>query len=134
MNKFFITLIIAIFTVLILQSCDSKKTVLDNVPDEKLNKTYTVILGDTLKIELASNPTTGFKWQLASKIKPRIVKELANEYISGNNETMNIMGAGGTEIWTFKTKKEGTMFMNFKYEREGGKVDKEKYFKIVVRK
>lgn len=132
MNKFIITSIIAFLSVLILHSCNSKRTVLDTVPEDKLDKTYTVNIKDTLKITMASNPTTGFKWQLASKIKPRIVKELGNVYIE-NNESMSIMGAGGTDTWSFISKKEGIIFMNFKYVREDGKIGKEKYFKIIVK-
>jgi len=134
MNKFLFISIISFLSILMVQSCDSQKTVLDNVPEDKLDKTYNVSLGDALKIELFTNPTTGFKWKLASKIKPRIVKEIGNIYVAGNDKTMNIMGAGGIETWTFETKKEGILFMNFKYEREDGKMDKEKFFKIVVKK
>ena len=133
MNKFFFISIISFLSVLMVQSCDSQKTVLDNVPEDKLEKTYTVSLSDTLEIKLASNPTTGFSWNLTSKIKPRIVKELGNKYVE-DNKSMSIMGMGGIDTWSFLPKKEGILFMNFKYTREDGKMDKEKFFKIIVKK
>jgi len=133
MNKFLFISIISVLSILMVQSCDSKKTVLDNVPEDKLDNTYTVNLNETLEIKLVSNPTTGFSWEIASKIKPRIIKEIDKKYVSNDNSS-NMVGEGGYEIYTFSPKKEGVLFMNFKYQRKDGKMDKEKFFKIIVKK
>jgi len=125
--------IIAIISLFMLQSCDSQKTVLDNVPDNKLDKTYTVKVGETFEIKMASNPTTGFKWEQTSKIKPRIIKEVDSKYIA-DDKSMSIVGKGGTQIFTFLAKKEGVLFIQYQYLKEGGKMDKEKYLKIEVQK
>lgn len=133
MKKFLSISIFVFITVFALQSCDSQKTVLDNVPNNKLDKTYTVKVGETFEIKMASNPTTGFKWEQTSKIKPRIVKEVDSKYVE-DDKSMSIVGRGGTQIFTFLAKKEGILFMQYKYLKEGGKMDKEKYFKIEIKK
>ncbi len=133
MNRFLTISVISFFAISILfalQSCDSKKTVLKDVPEDKLDKSYTVKLNEKLVIKLAANPTTGFKWSLESKIKPKIIKEIKKEYIK--DMTMGIIGSGGHEEWTFETKKAGVLFMHFKYLKESGETDKEKYLKITV--
>jgi len=133
MNKFLSISILVFFSIFMLQSCDSKKSALDNVPENKLDKTYNVKLNETFEIQLASNPTTGFKWEVASKIKPRIIKEIDNKYVE-DDKSMSIVGRGGAQIFTYLAKKEGVLFMQYKYLKESGEMDKEKYFKIVVKK
>lgn len=132
MNKFLSISIITILSIIMLQSCDTKKTALDNVPDNKLDKTITATVGETFEIKMASNPTTGFKWEQVSKIKPRIVKEVDSKYVA-DDKSMIIVGRGGEQIFSFLAKKEGVLFMQFNYEKEGGKIDKEKYFKIIIK-
>ncbi len=133
MNKFISISILAFFSIFMLQSCDTKKTALDTVPENKLDKTYTVTVGETFEIKMASNPTTGFKWERTSKIKPRIIKEEDSKYVA-DDKSMSIVGKGGMQIFTFLAKKEGVVFLQYQYSREDGKMDKEKYFKIVVKK
>ena len=81
MNKILFIPLIAFFAVFMIQSCDSQKTVLKDVPEDKLDGSYTVSMNDTLTLKLASNPSTGFKWNMASKLKPAIIKELNVEFV-----------------------------------------------------
>ena len=124
--------LIAFLAAFTIQSCDSQKTVLKDVPEDKLDGSYTVSMNDTLTLKFPANPSTGFKWNIASKIKPVIIKELNNEFVK-EEKTMDMVGAGGYEIWTFLPKKTGNLFLHFKYEREDGKTKKEKYIQIVVK-
>ena len=132
MKKLTSSFLIVFFAIYIFQSCDSQKTIIDNVPADKLNKTFTISMKDTLKIQLKTNPTTGFLWSLDNKIKPRVIKELSREYVK-NNKTMDMIGAGGFDILKFIPVKTGEVFLHFIYAREIGKIDKEKYFKVVVK-
>ena len=130
MKKFVIILTITVFGMYLIQSCDAQKEVLKNVPEDKLEKTYTVTETDTLIIKLVSNPTTGFKWYLTNKIKPKVIVEYNREYVK-DDRTMDMVGAGGYDIWRFLPNKKGETYLHFIYQREDGKTEKEKFFKII---
>ena len=125
------TLLIVFFGLYLFQSCDSQKTVIKNVPPDKLNNTFTIGMNDTLTIELKSNPTTGYVWSIDNKIKPKVIQELSHEFVK-NNKTMNMVGAGGFDHWKFLPLKTGEVYLHFIYAREDGKIDKEKYYKVAV--
>ncbi len=133
MRRTLTKVLIVFFGLYLFQSCDSQKTVTDNLPAAKLNKTFTLSMADTLKIELKSNPTTGFIWSIKNKIKPKVIKEFNHTYIQ-NEKTMNMVGGGGFDIWKFLPAKTGKVFLHFVYAREDGKIDKEKYYKVIVKK
>ncbi len=126
------TFLIVFFGMYLFQSCDSQKKVIDNVPSEKLNNTFNLGMNDTLKIELKSNPTTGYLWSIDNKIKPKIIQELSHEFVK-NNKTMDMVGAGGFDHWHFFPLKTGEVYLHFIYAREDGKIDSEKYYKVVVK-
>lgn len=91
----------------------------------KENK-FKVKVGDTFKIELESNATTGYQWQLAKSLNEKIVKLVSSKYILPSS---NLVGAGGTEVWTFKGIKEGKTKISLKYVRPWEKA-KPVYLKI----
>lgn len=124
-------LFIAIFGMFVFLSCDTNKEVLKDVPVDQLEKTITLTMSDTLKIEIPTNPTTGFKWYLVNKIKPKTIEELDRKFVE-NEETMDMVGGGGMDIWRFLPVKKGTTYLHFKYMREDGKTKKENYYKIIV--
>lgn len=114
-------------------SCDNSKKVItsENVDTSKLKKEITVNKGDTLKIKLAANPTTGYEWELASKIKPKILKFLTNP-IKIAEDAEGMVGAGGTQTWFFESKKTGSVYLYFRYMR-GEELGKEAYYKVTVK-
>ncbi len=129
--RFSITLLFVFFGLYLFQSCDSQKTVIKNVPSDKLNNTYTIGMNDTLTIELKSNPTTGYVWSIDNKIKPKVIQELNHEFVK-NNKTTDMVGAGGFDHWKFLPLKTGEVYLHFIYMREDGKINKEKYYKVAV--
>lgn len=133
MKKLIIILLITVFGMYLIQSCDTQKEVLKNVPEDKLEKTYTISETDTLTVKLVTNPSTGFKWYLANKIKPKVITEFDRKFVK-NDMTMDAVGAGGYDIWRFLPEKKGETYLHFIYKREEGKINQEKYFKIVITK
>ncbi len=131
MKKLLTSVLIVFFALYLFQSCDSQKTVIKNVPSDKLNNTYTIGMNDTLTIELKSNPTTGYVWSIDNKIKPKVIQELNHEFVK-NNKTTDMIGAGGFDHWKFLPLKTGEVYLHFIYMREDGKIDKEKYYKVAV--
>ncbi len=131
MKKLFIILSISVLGMYLIQSCDAQKEIVKNVPEDKLEKTYTINETDTLIVKLTTNPTTGFKWYLVNKIKPKVITELDRKFVK-NDMTMDAIGAGGFDIWRFLPEKKGETYLHFIYQREDGKTNQEKFLKIVV--
>ncbi|MFH1079856.1 MAG: protease inhibitor I42 family protein [Pseudomonadota bacterium] len=70
--------------------------------------------GQAFALTLRSNPTTGYIWQLAAPLNENILRFAGNEYRS---DKTGRMGAGGREIWTFKTVGSGETCISLKYAR-----------------
>lgn len=76
--------------------------------------------GDVIEVTMASNPSTGFKWELAGISDPAVLAQNGEpEYVPPES---NAIGAGGQEVWTFKALKKGNANVSLKYSRpwEGG--------------
>ena len=70
--------------------------------------------GENFIITLESNPTTGYSWQLAKPLDEKIVQLVGSEYTPSRTD---LVGAGGTEEWTFLAVKKGTTRVSLKYVR-----------------
>lgn len=86
---------------------------------EKADLVIEAAAGKEFTISLSSNRSTGYGWQLAKTLDETIVKSVSNYYQSapqppGKNP---VMGAPGTEVWTFKALKSGKTTIEFKYVR-----------------
>ncbi len=80
----------------------------------------TVSAGNVVKVTVASNPTTGFKWELAGISAPTVIAQNGeSEYVPPDSDAS---GAGGQEIWAFKALERGTSHISLAYSRpwEGG--------------
>jgi inhibitor of cysteine peptidase len=79
--------------------------------------------GDIIKITLDSNITTGYQWQLLSNSDEQAVSLLDHQYVeptaSGGEP---IVGAGGSEEWTFEAAAAGSSELHLEYSQpwEGG--------------
>jgi len=71
-------------------------------------------LGQTFKITLPSNPTTGYHWQLANEPNAAILTAAGHEYQA---ETPARIGSGGHEIWTFRACGMGRTAFSLQYVR-----------------
>jgi predicted secreted protein len=74
-----------------------------------------VLAGSQATVELKGNPTTGYTW-IHEIANPDIIKEVAYEYIS-DQEDDDVVGVGGTFIFTFKGLAEGETEITFNYQR-----------------
>ncbi len=70
--------------------------------------------GETFSIHLASNPTTGFKWQLAGPLDSSTLIEAGHEY---SRPASRLAGAGGKEIWKFRAVDKGKAVIEMEYVR-----------------
>ena len=80
--------------------------------------------GELLTVNLQSNPTTGFEWELREITNETVLQLVESKYELGEEAKKDppVPGAGGHEIWTFKTLKKGesTIFMDYNQPWEGG--------------
>ncbi len=132
MKKLFYLPIIFIGWAVFSQSCDTSKVLLTEVDTAKIEKTYTVKVGDTLQVIMTSNPSTGYKWEDASKIKPKVVSFIDRKY-KQDERNANMIGSAGLDVWTYIATKPGELFLWYKYVKQGSEEYKtEKYYKIIV--
>ncbi len=90
---------------------------------KQLSRSVTMNVGDTLKISLASNPSTGFQW--AEKLlisEPKVLTQTSHETAPSKT---NMPGAAGTEVWTLQAKAPGNTTVSSTYGRPwpGGEKD-----------
>jgi predicted secreted protein len=76
-------------------------------------------VGKEFTIELESNRTTGYGWQLQKPLDESLVKAVKNEYLTTPRPAGEVpmAGAGGKEVWTFKAVRAGKTAIDFKYVR-----------------
>ena len=95
-------------------------------------KTVTVRPGDTVRIKLKSNRTTGYSWALAGKLDETVLKSEGNEY-KVDEHPAGMVGVGGNDVWTFTALAPGRTEIALGYARPWEK-DKEpaQAFKLTV--
>jgi len=93
------------------------------------NKTVGVWQGQMLKIELASNATTGYLWRDGDLSGNKVLEKLGKyRYVHKSR----LVGAGGTQVFRFKAAKKGKEKLVFEYIRPWEK-DKKPAKKYVVK-
>ena len=96
-------------------------------------KSVTVRPGDTIRIKLKSNRTTGYSWaEVKDKTDAKVLKSEGGEY-KVDEHPEGMVGVGGNEVWTFKALAAGTTEIVLEYARPWEK-DKEpaQTFKVSV--
>ncbi len=111
MRKFFITIAMAIGALALLAACKpAGLTEVDN------GRTIEVSKGASLAITLPSNPSTGYAWTVAAVDSSILQQQGDKVYVQGNTDP-NIVGAGGTESFTFKGLATGQSTLQLVYSR-----------------
>ena len=85
-----------------------------------------------LIIDLESNATTGFQWEVVEVPDQSILEKVNNEY--SEPEDGAPVGAGGIERWTFKALNEGTtrLYMEYSQPWQGGTKAAETFTLIIL--
>lgn len=71
--------------------------------------------GQTLMINLPSNPTTGFRWVVV-KAAPSVLQSMGPEVYT-NPEDAGMVGSGGKSTWRFKAYQAGQDDLLMQYQR-----------------
>ena len=84
-------------------------------------------------IQLPSNPTTGYRWDL-KRYDKKWIKPIENHYQPPNTQ---LIGAGGYEVWTFKalpkalqSTQQTVIQMEYQRPWQGGDVGSSVTFKV----
>lgn len=80
-------------------------------------------VGQDVVIKLASNPTTGYDWQIGGSPDPRIAALIESDYELPRSPAP---GAGGQRRWTFRAVGPGTTTIRFDYARPWERTPPEK--------
>ncbi len=112
---------LSLFACASAAAAESVEISIDDFSNQKdISREITVSAGDSFKVSLESNATTGFSWPEQAQISDVAVLEQTNhEYIEPESD---LVGAPGQEVWTFKALKKGTATISMDYSRpwEGG--------------
>ena len=71
---------------------------------------------DEVKLELETNPTTGYNWAYSVKLDPEVLIETNYEFVPDNTDP-EIAGSGGKGVWTYKALSRGTAVIEMGYSR-----------------
>ena len=75
---------------------------------------FDIAVGETFKIELISNPSTGYSWKWVNKPDVSVVDTTGHQFVE---DSPGKIGGGGKEIWQFKGLKSGSDIIKFAYNR-----------------
>jgi len=107
-------------------SASGSKTVTVSIDEltnqQNVTQDIEVAVGNTIKVILGSNPSTGFSWTEQAKIgDTTILRQDKHETVAAADSD-KIVGAAGTEEWTFTALKTGETTVSMDYSRpwEGG--------------
>jgi inhibitor of cysteine peptidase len=85
----------------------------DVLKQNVITQDVTLAVGNTLKVQLASNYSTPYRWAPDAKIgDSQIVKQTSHVFVQ---PTSDALGAPGTEVWTFTALKTGTTTISTTY-------------------
>lgn len=79
-------------------------------------KELVVKAGQSLAVELDSNPATGYKWNWKVRPNPALLK-LEKEYYRPRTTRVVILGGGGMETWVFRALDPGSTTLELEYRR-----------------
>jgi inhibitor of cysteine peptidase len=102
------TFLLALLTVLQVGVCAKEVLLTESDNGGK----YTLDVGDTVKITLDGNPTTGFSWEVVPQDGDGF-KKAERSYTPSSS----LCGAGGTYTFTFKADEQGDATIHMIYSR-----------------
>lgn len=84
------------------------------VTDKNDGKTIEIAVGQSLEVRLPSNPTTGYQWT-SNKLHKGPLREARPPAFQV--PTSNLLGAGGTQVFSYRGVAPGTVRLSFDYAR-----------------
>jgi inhibitor of cysteine peptidase len=95
--------------------------------------TITAAPGSDFAIRLASNATTGYRWELLTAPDPAVVTLRGSRY---DGPDAPLVGAGGHEVWTFHAVAPGQTTIGLRYafiDHGTNRPTQDSVFTVIVR-
>lgn len=125
-----LVLTLAVLVVLGMTGCGSGGETV-TVGEAEAGENVNLVVGQQMEIALASNPTTGYSWQVADDAGGIVEMVGEPEFIQDPGPTA--VGRGGAERLTFRAKKAGSGTLVLEYSRPWEKdTEAEKSFEIPI--
>jgi inhibitor of cysteine peptidase len=119
-------LVVAIAGLLLVAAlaagCGSTKTTPTTTPEEVGNVTGESIqafAGNDFQVSLASNPSTGYAWSIMQVPDKAVAVQKGQSQFIQPASSSAVIGAGGTEVWTFTAVAPGTTNITFENKAPG---------------
>jgi inhibitor of cysteine peptidase len=94
--------------------CARRTALTINAEKSYSGRTINLHVGDGVKVTLAENPSTGYKWELLARPEPVCV--IVNDaYVA--NTAIGTVGNGGEHHWEFRAVDKGTATVSLAYRR-----------------
>ena len=129
MKRYIFSLSLILIVFISLSSCKTKQNV--SSIDEKVDDTITVILNESIVVDLVSNPSTGYKWQYVERSGEKNVVFVSDVFSAPKTE---MVGQAGTQTFTFTANKKGATILEFKYARGNGTPAKTHKVWVIINK
>jgi inhibitor of cysteine peptidase len=87
----------------------------DLLNQKNVARQVSLVAGDTLRVVLASNASTGYQWTAKAEITdPSVLTQTSHQTVAPTDATP---GAAGTEVWTFDATKPGSATLTTTYSQ-----------------
>jgi inhibitor of cysteine peptidase len=117
-----VILVLAVLMSTILTGCSSAGDGMQLDGDD--NGTQVALAkGQTVAITLASNPTTGYSWQVVPS-DDGVLVQVGEAEFEENPRSKGLVGAGGAETLRFEAKRPGQTTLELAYRRPWEKNEK----------
>lgn len=83
------------------------------ISEQDAGKTIALRTGDTLRIELEGNPTTGYNW-IATSQEPKLLDQIGESNVTPESDRI---GAPGTIVLQFSAVAPGQTILRLEYKR-----------------
>lgn len=97
-------------------SLPAESTVDKTLTSSDNGSSATINVGDTLTVNLGSNPSTGYSWKIAEN-DPKVLVPVGSSQFSLGPNTTPMPGAGGTQTFNFKGMSAGKSTLTLVYVR-----------------
>jgi len=87
-----------------------------DVNEDNNGGTIRVLPGETIRVRLRSNPSTGYSWALGP-LEEGMLETSGESAFEADSHREGEAGYGGCEIWTFKAERSGETDISLSYER-----------------
>lgn len=85
----------------------------DLLDQKNVSRQVSLVAGDTLRVVLASNASTGYQWTADAQISDRgVLTQTSHQTVAPTDAKP---GAAGTEVWTFDAIKPGSATVTTSY-------------------